>query len=151
MFSILVSELTPEILAKAEYWRIFSIAPNGYAWADVRNREQLAIGLTDDPTCPLMDTAEHSVYHESSRCFPVTLSPDGTEVRLECPQMPDEVEIEELRDAQVIHRPTLDVLGSWVFCAAMIDDIRDIAVFAPTPEHYPRRTCDGVWVWSTRR
>lgn len=88
------------------------------------------------------------VYGQDYRCFPVTLSPDGTEIRLECPRMGDEEEIEGWCDVGgVTNPPTQTNETLWLLLGA------DSLCFgnAPTPEHYPRLSLEGVWVWSTRR
>ena len=141
------------MLGKAEYWRLylsdFAHASKAEYWAEVAHYTELHCAPDGGVYIGPVDRGDYVAG--AHRCFPVSIAPDGTETRLECPQMPDEPLIEELQDAQVIHRPAPDVLGAWVFCAAMIDDIRDIAVFAPTPEHYPRMALGGPWVWSTRK
>lgn len=144
-FSILVSELTPALLAKAEYWKIVGVSDLGGKWADTR--PPYALIATGEPDYPLYLSEGSRHYHKNLRCFPVTLSPDGTEARLEMPQMPDEVEIEGIPPEWAIDEPDPDLPNRvyWVLDSAVRWRI------APTPEHYPRRTCDGVWVWSTRR
>lgn len=146
MFSIPVSELTPELLAKADWWAFIGrpvparndqpqfkccIHLAGIRWVDGR----LAHALPDD-----------------TRCFPVTLSPDGTEVRLECPRMPDEVGIHQWGSHAGIVEIDSDSPNSWVLWYASDMCARQSeAIQAPTPEHYPRLTLEGTWVWSTRR
>lgn len=149
LFSIPIGELTPEMLAKAEWWAFIGrpvpardeqpqfkccIHLAGIRWVDGR----LAHALPDD-----------------TRCFPVTLSPDGTEVRLECPRMQDEPLIAEWSDTvettATLHSmtSTVDDLLRWRL------EVSGIALtywtLPPTPEHYPRWTLEGTWVWSTRR
>lgn len=152
MISIRVDELTTDILAASEYWRIYSRAPNGYVWADVRNRNQLSLEVSEDTSCPLMDIAEHSIYHGTSLCFPVSISIDGTETRLQCPKMPEETKIEWQWFGENKH-PLLRVMKYgirwWVVLAS--DGGISIKQKAPTPLHYPRLTCDSGYVWSQRK
>ena len=153
MFSIPVSELTPELLAKAEYWRLFAQRDDGRMWADTRHRDSLCVLSEEESPYPLLDRhSDFNAYAGHIRCFPVAFAPDGTETRLEMPQMPDEVEIEGLSGVQTTHRPMIDALDAWVFYVCLLaENVQDIVVFAPTPEHYPRLALGGPWVWSTRR
>ena len=154
MFSILVSELTPEMLSKAEYWRIFCTGRDLY-WADTRHRCLFNEQASDDGNTRIMYLASFYAPKHQPRCFPVSISLDGTEVRLECPRLPDEPLIAEWSD-------TVETTATLHGMTSTVDDrlrwrleVSGIALtywtLPPTPEHYPRRTCEGVWVWSTRR
>ena len=152
MISILVSELTPELIEKSEWWAITTparITPP--FWKDTRHMEDFGRGSNGS----LTTRGGMEVYGQDYRCFPVTLSPDGTETRLECPRMPDEPLIEEWSD-------TVETTATLRGMTSTVDDrlrwrleVSGIPLtywtLPPTPKHYPRRTCDGVWVWSTRR
>ena len=157
MFSILVAELTPELLGKAEYWKFFQLDRRQKMMAEALHVSRLDVDTSFrgwNRVLRLQWEADDWLSYDSDvRCFPVSIAPDGTETRLECPQMPDEVKIEELAGANIIHGPGLDVLGAWVFHieAPIMDPRQSIVIFAPTPEHYPRLALGGSWVWSTRR
>ena len=160
MFSILVSELTPQLIAKAEYWRFMQIHPSSsetMAETLPVSRIQLDTSLTGwNRVFRLqMETEEEWVYYDSDvRCLPVTLSPDGTEVRLECPRMPDEPLIEEWQGQNappqfaMYQRREKGVMW-WI----LEREGKQVApsVHGPTNQYCPRRTCEGVWVWSTRK
>lgn len=145
MFSILVSELTAELLKKAEYWKIVGVSDLGGKWADTR--PHYALIATGEPDYPLYLSEGSRHYHKNLRCFPVALSPDGTETRLECPRMPDEQVIEEWQGFEGKPMYTSAYPKFWTLFGPNLS----IDAKLPTPEHSPRRTCDGVWVWSTRR
>lgn len=156
-FSILVSELTPELLGKAEYWRLylsdFVNAAKSTYWAEVAHHTELHCAPDGGVYIGPEDLGDYVAG--AHMCFPVSISTDGTEVRLECPRMPDEPLIAEWSD-------TTETTATLHGMTSTVDDrlrwrleVSGIALtywtLPPTPEHYPRRTCDGVWVWSTRR
>lgn len=156
LFSIPVSELTPELLAKAEYWKIVGVSDLGGRWADTR--PPYALIATGEPDYPLYLSEGSRHYHKNLRCFPVSISPDGAETRLECPRMPDEVEIDwypkpspgvqynAIGAAQTPHGAK-----HWRLEGQTIPFTSTATQMAPTSEHSPRLTLEGEWVWSTRR
>lgn len=156
MFSILVSELTPELLAKAEYWRLFAQMADNRMWADTRHRDSLCVvPVVEESPYPLIDRhSDFNAYAGHVRCFPVSLAPEGTETRLEMPRMPDEPLIEEWQGFNGIpNKPAREMLTPVpsVWWCLLLGHRQYREANAPTPNHYPRRTLEGMWVWSTRQ
>lgn len=159
-FSIPVSELTLDLLSKAEYWRFMQLDADQHTVAETLHRSRIEVDTSFtgwNRVLRLQWEADDWLSYDSDvRCFPVTLSPDGTETRLECPRMPDDVEIDgpigddfdviKGMDASGIYNGRWDWYWPRKGTAFCLHSLRP-----PTPEHYPRRTYEGVWVWSTRR
>lgn len=148
MFAIQAREVTQEILDAAPAWTFY-----GDDWRETNTKDKFRVGRKWNQLGRNVKLSYGQAYPDDTMCYPCVLIKDGWTTRIECPRMPDEAVIEELSAEKVIHRPGLDFLGSWIFYieAPVFSSKQSVVLFAPTPEHYPRLTCDGVWVWTTRR
>ena len=156
-FSIPVSELTQEMLAKSEYWKLYGFEPDGSMWANTRPSKKLvAVPANEEHHGGYLiecTGSDDEYYDDRTRCLPITITPDGTEIRLECPRLPDEPLIAEWRHVvkpEECHAYHLE--DSPEYWRLQRGSTPLMAwTLAPSPNHHPRLTLEGTWVWSTRR
>lgn len=144
-FSIRVAELTKLMLETIPSWVL-----HGPTFRYAVMSVELALEPNKDKG--VIDWGGH-VFGADVLCYPCQFTADGGITRLECPRMPDELEIDAFRDCTekarcvVLERREdqtvryrLEVAGirltHWVL--------------PPSRKHYARRTYEGIWVWSTR-